>query len=81
MCQRYESYPWRMDKAKKKPSKQPKAPAANLVHESMIKAGTVHGGPQSSVRFSMEGAILSLAIRCCTAVALAMQNVISVELF
>jgi hypothetical protein len=33
------------------------------------------------VRFSMEGAILSLAIRCCTAVALAMQNVISVELF
>ena len=69
-----------MDKAKKKPSKQPKAPAANLVHESMIKAGTVHGGPQSSVRFSMEGAILSHAIRC-IAVALAMQNVISVELF
>ena len=50
----YESYSWRMNKAKKKPASQP-GPAANLVHESMVKAGTVHGGPNSSVKFAQEG--------------------------
>lgn len=51
---RYESYPWRMKKGKKKPAKQP-GPAANLVHESLVKTGTVHGGPNSSVKFGMDG--------------------------
>eukprot|EP01044_Picomonas_judraskeda_P011629 COSAG03_NODE_1599_length_3807_cov_7.276699_3_plen_131_part_00 len=43
-----------MSKGKKKPAAQP-GPAANLVHGSLVKTGTVHGGPNSSVRFNMEG--------------------------
>ncbi len=51
---RYETYGWRTKQGKKKPAKQP-GPAANLVHESLVKEGTVHGGPNSSVKFGMDG--------------------------
>jgi hypothetical protein len=51
---RYETYGWRTKQGKKKPAKQP-GPAANLVHESLVKGGTVHGGPNMSVKFGMDG--------------------------
>ena len=43
-----------MKKGKKKPASAP-GPAANLMHESLVKSGTVHGGPNSSVKFGMDG--------------------------